>query len=147
MQTESPKLFDLSDEPQHILDAYGVDSKSTDEVGRMCLLARRFAEAGVRYIQVNHGGWDHHGSINSALKRSCLAIDQPIGAFLTDLKQRGLLEDTLIVSSGEFGRTATAEGGKRVGRSWTQCRGFHPLDGGWWHSWVVRVTEPPMNWE
>ena len=117
MQTESPKLFDLSDEPQHILDAYGVDEKSTDEVGRMCLLARRFAEAGVRYIQVNHGGWDHHGSIDSGLKRSCRAIDQPIGAFLADLKQRGLLEDTLIVSSGEFGRAATAEGeGESAGR-------------------------------
>ncbi|MCR9291472.1 MAG: DUF1501 domain-containing protein [bacterium] len=117
MQTESPKLFDLSDEPQHVLDAYGVNQKETDEVGRMCLLARRFAESGVRYIQVNHGGWDHHGSIVSGLERSCQAADQPIGALLTDLKQRGLLEDTLVVSSGEFGRTATAEGeGDKAGR-------------------------------
>jgi hypothetical protein len=117
MQTESPKLFDLSDEPRHVLDAYGVNSKTNDEVGRMCLLARRFAEAGVRYIQVNHGGWDHHGSISSGLERSCQAADQPIGALLTDLKQRGLLEDTLVVSSGEFGRTATAEGeGAKAGR-------------------------------
>ncbi len=117
MQVECPKLFDLSDEPQHILDAYGVDQNSTDEAGRMCLLARRFAEAGVRYIQVNHGGWDHHGSITSGLQKSCQAVDQPIGALLSDLEQRGLLEDTLIVSGGEFGRSATAEGeGDSAGR-------------------------------
>ena len=117
MQTQSPELFDLSDEPQHILDAYGADQKSTDDMGRMCLLARRFAEAGVRYIQVNHGGWDHHGSIANGIQRSCQAADGPIGALLTDLKQRGMLEDTLIVSSGEFGRTATGEGvGEKAGR-------------------------------
>ncbi len=117
MQTESPKLFDLSDEPQHILDAYGVDAAATDDVGRMCLLARRFAEAGVRYIQVNHGGWDHHASITDALQRSCGAADGPIGALLTDLKNRGMLEDTLVISSGEFGRTATGEGaGEKAGR-------------------------------
>jgi hypothetical protein len=117
MQTESPKLFDLADEPQHALDAYGVDRKATDEVGRMCLLARRFAEAGVRYIQVNHAGWDHHSSISSALERSCGAADGPIGALLSDLKDRGMLEDTLVVSSGEFGRTATGEGDRyKAGR-------------------------------
>jgi uncharacterized protein (DUF1501 family) len=110
-------LFDLSNEPQHILDAYGIDKEPTDEVGRMCLLARRFAESGVRYIQVNHGGWDHHGSIKKGLQSSCAAADAPIGALLTDLKQRGMLEDTLVVSSGEFGRTATAEGeGESAGR-------------------------------
>ena len=76
----------------------------------MCLLARRFAEAGVRYIQVNHGGWDHHGSIAEKIKDSCDAADGPIGALLTDLKRRGMLEDTLVISSGEFGRTATGEG-------------------------------------
>ncbi len=118
MQTESPKLFDLSDEPQHVLDAYGVNQKETDDVGRMCLLARRFAESGVRYIQVNHADWDHHGSIVSGLEKSCREVDQPIGALLTDLKQRGLLEDTLVVSSGEFGRTAIAEGEwKNAGRA------------------------------
>lgn len=117
MQTESPELFDLSNEPQHILDAYGVDKEPTDEVGRMCLLARRFAESGVRYIQVNHGGWDHHGSIKQGLQKSCAAADAPIAALLSDLKQRGMLEDTLVVSSGEFGRTATAEGkGDSAGR-------------------------------
>ena len=110
MQMESPRLFDLADEPQHVLDAYGVDQKATDDMGRMCLLARRFAEAGVRFIQVNHGGWDHHSKICDALTRSCGAADGPIGALLSDLKDRGMLEDTLVVSSGEFGRTATGEG-------------------------------------
>lgn len=118
MQTEAPELFDLADEPQHVLDAYGIEQEETDEMGRMCLMARRFAEAGVRYIQVNHGGWDHHGSIDSGLVRSCKAVDRPIGALLTDLKQRGLLDDTLVISSGEFGRTATAEGeGEKAGRN------------------------------
>ena len=117
MQTESPRLFDLSDEPQHVLDAYGVDQDPTDDFGRSCLLARRFAEAGVRYIQVNHGGWDHHGSIKSGLEKSCGEADGPIGALLSDLKQRGMLDDTLVISSGEFGRTSTAEGkGDAAGR-------------------------------
>lgn len=117
MQTESPKLFDLSDEPQHVLDAYGVDQEGTDDFGRSCLLARRFAEAGVRYIQVNDGGWDHHGSIKTGLEKSCQRVDGPLNALLSDLKQRGMLDDTLVISSGEFGRTATAEGeGESAGR-------------------------------
>lgn len=124
MQTESPRLFDISSEPQHILDAYGVDREATNEVGRMCLLARRFAEAGVRYIQVNAGGWDHHSSIASGLEKSCGASDGPIGALLTDLKQRGMLEETLVVSSGEFGRTATGEGAEYTAGRGHNSAGF-----------------------
>lgn len=110
LQTEATTLFDLSDEPQHVLDMYGVDEKTTDDYGRMCLLARRFAEAGVRFIQVNHGGWDHHGNIDASLPNTCRSVDQPMAALITDLEQRGMLDDTLVISSGEFGRTAVAEG-------------------------------------
>ena len=119
MQTEAPDLFDFSNEPQPILDMYGVDQKETDEVARMCLLARRFAEAGVRFIQVNHTGnvWDHHGGIDRKIPRTSRSVDQPTAALLQDLKQRGMLEDTLVISSGEFGRTATGEGKpERLGR-------------------------------
>jgi uncharacterized protein (DUF1501 family) len=118
MQTAAPGLFDLSNEPRHVLDSYGVDQPETDTVGRMCLLARRFAEAGVRFVQVNQGAWDHHGSINASLPRTCQSIDRPIAALLADLQQRGMLEDTLVINSGEFGRTATAEGeGAAAGRN------------------------------
>lgn len=110
LQSEATQLFDISDEPQHLLDLYGVDEKETDDFGRSCLLARRFAEAGVRYIQVNAAGWDHHGSIDRSLPRACQAVDKPIAGLLADLKQRGMLDETLVVCSGEFGRTATAEG-------------------------------------
>ena len=117
MQTEAPRLFDLSKEPSHVQELYGIGQAETDKFGRSCLLARRFAEAGVRFIQVNHGGWDHHGSIDKSLPRSCRSVDLPIAGLLNDLKQRGMLEETLVISSGEFGRTATAEGdGEGAGR-------------------------------
>ena len=110
LQFEATNLFDLSNESRHVLDLYGVDQTETDDFGRMCILARRFAEAGVRFIQLNHPGWDHHGNIDASLPNTCRAVDQPMAALLTDLAQRGLLDDTLVVSSSEFGRTATAEG-------------------------------------
>ena len=110
MQTEASKIFDLSDEPQHLLDFYGVDNEATDDMARMCILARRFAEAGVRYIQVNHSGWDHHSNIDMGIASSSERIDQPIGALLADLAERGMLDDTLVVSCGEFGRTSVGEG-------------------------------------
>jgi uncharacterized protein (DUF1501 family) len=124
MQLQAPDLLDLSQEPRAIQDLYGIDDKATDEMGRMCLMARRFAEAGVRFIQVNHNGWDHHGSIDKGIRGACQRVDRPIGALIQDLKQRGMLHDTLIVSSGEFGRTATAEGeGDRAGRG-HNAKGF-----------------------
>jgi hypothetical protein len=106
MQAEAPKVTDISKEPQAILDMYGVGNEETDDFARQCLLARRFAEAGVRFVEVCYDDWDHHGQLYSGLKRSCRAVDQPITALLTDLKQRGLLQDTLVLWGGEFGRTA-----------------------------------------
>jgi hypothetical protein len=104
MQDTAPKVMDLTDESEQTWKMYGIDQKSTDNFGRQCLLARRFAEAGVRFIELGHGSWDHHRNLKSALAARCKEIDQPFAALLKDLKQRGLLEDTLVVWGGEFGR-------------------------------------------
>lgn len=105
MQTATPELVDISNESEATKQLYGIGGKDTDKNGRACLLARKMSEAGVRFVQVTMGGWDHHGDIRSALPKSCAASDQPCAALIKDLKSRGLLEDTLVVWSGEFGRT------------------------------------------
>jgi hypothetical protein len=105
MQAETPKLVDLSGETSETLQLYGIDQQPTDKNGRACLLARRLSEAGVRFVQVSMGGWDHHGNIRDALPRTCKETDQPVAGLITDLKRRGLLDDTLVLWSGEFGRT------------------------------------------
>ena len=109
MQTEAADVFDISKEPQSIRDMYG------DTVhGRQTLMARRLLERGVRYVQLWHGAgqpWDHHGDIEKNMRTNSGEIDQPIAAFLSDLKQRGMLEDTLVLWGGEFGRTPVSEGG------------------------------------
>ena len=105
MQGELPKVMDLSKESAQTLAMYGIGSGPTNDFGRQCLMARRFAEAGVRFIEVCHGGWDHHTNLHSRIVSSTGAVDQPIAALLTDLKQRGLLKDTIVMWGGEFGRT------------------------------------------
>ena len=105
MQAKTPQLLDLAGESKATLDLYGVGQPDTDFFGRQCLLARRMSEAGVRFIQLNSTGWDHHGQIRKQLPRNCRQVDRPIAGLLTDLRQRGLLDETLIVWSGEFGRT------------------------------------------
>ncbi|MCC6586080.1 MAG: DUF1501 domain-containing protein [Bryobacterales bacterium] len=105
MQADAPKLMDLSLESQATRDMYGVGEKETDNVAQQCLLARRLIESGVRFVQVNDGGWDHHGSIRKGLPEKCRNMDKPVAALIRDLKQRGLLEDTLVLWGGEFGRT------------------------------------------
>ncbi len=105
MQTETPRLVDLSSETGATKDLYGIGRPETDRHGRACLLARRLSEAGVRFVQVTIGGWDHHGNIRGALPASCAGADRPVAGLIKDLKSRGLLEDTLVVWSGEFGRT------------------------------------------
>jgi uncharacterized protein (DUF1501 family) len=110
MQSAAPKVFDLQSEPQYIRDRYGVDAKTTGDFGTQCLMARRLAEAGVRFIQVNHNGWDQHNNLSKRLSDNCAAIDQPISALLTDLQERGMLEDTLVVWGGEFGRSPDGQG-------------------------------------
>ncbi|HEY0075813.1 MAG TPA: DUF1501 domain-containing protein [Abditibacteriaceae bacterium] len=110
MQASVPDLTDVSKEPQHILDLYGPDVKKPGTYAANCLLARRLAERDVRFVQLFHMGWDHHGGLPSAIKGQCKDTDQPTAALIKDLKQRGLLEDTLIVWGGEFGRTIYSQG-------------------------------------
>jgi hypothetical protein len=105
MQAETPRLVDLSRETEATKNLYGIGQPHTDRHGRACLLARRLSEAGVRFVQVTIGGWDHHGNIRGALPQSCASSDQPVAGLIKDLKSRGLLDDTLVVWSGEFGRT------------------------------------------
>lgn len=105
MQTTTPALVDLSKESEATQKLYGVGTPETDRNGRACLLARRLSEAGVRFVQVTLGGWDHHGDIRGNLPKTSRETDQPVAGLIKDLKSRGLLEDTLVVWSGEFGRT------------------------------------------
>lgn len=105
MQLDTPGVVDLSKETKATLDLYGVGGKDTDRNARACLLARKLSESGVRFVQVTMGGWDHHGDIRGNLPKLCAQTDQPVAALLKDLKSRGLLEDTLVLWSGEFGRT------------------------------------------
>ena len=105
MQMAAPELADFSKESPQTLEMYGVNKKPTDDFGTNCLLARRLVERGVRFVQLMHGSWDDHASLLKNLKKNCDIVDQPIAALLTDLKQRGLLDSTLVIWGGEFGRT------------------------------------------
>lgn len=112
MQTSVPELMDISKEPSHVLDLYGV--KGADgSFAANCLFARRMAERGVRFIQLYHRGWDHHGGIKRGIETVASKVDQGSAALIQDLKQRGLLEDTLVIWCGEFGRTPMAQGDGR----------------------------------
>jgi hypothetical protein len=115
MQREAPEAFDLAQESPATHRLYGTDQPVTEMFGRQCLMARRLLERGVRFIQLfdapSNNVWDHHSSIEKNLPGRCAAVDKPIAALLRDLKSRGLLEDTLVLWGGEFGRTPTAQGG------------------------------------
>ena len=105
MQTSVPELADISGEPQHILDMYGPDVNKPGTFASSALLARRMAERGVRFVQIFHRGWDQHANVPGDLPNQCRDVDQPCWALIQDLKARGMLEDTLVVWGGEFGRT------------------------------------------
>jgi len=114
MQLHAKEAFDLSSEPQYILDMYGLDDPESSDYGARCLIARRLVERGVRFIQVLNSGngvvdWDSHGSIGTGLPKACRAVDKPCAALIKDLKQRGLLDKTLVRWGGEMGRLPTAE--------------------------------------
>lgn len=113
MQSEAPSLLDLAGESEATKRLYGIGEPETDFMGRQCLLARRFAEAGVRFIEVNHGDWDDHRDLHTELPKHTAAVDKPVAALLTDLRERGLLKDTLVIWGGEFGRTPHAQGSGR----------------------------------
>lgn len=116
MQASAPEVFDIASESNHTRASYGLDEKTTSEFGTHCLLARRLVERGVRCIQLRNGGWDAHSSLKSNHLQGGARTDKPIAALLRDLKQRGLLDTTLVVWGGEFGRTPTIEG-SRTGNS------------------------------
>ncbi len=116
MQAAAPELLDISREPKHVLERYRVGAKYAvgtcreTDFGRQCLLARRFLEAGVRFVEVNHGSWDQHKNHRRDLEANCLATDAPIAALLQDLEERGMLDDTLVIWGGEFGRPGLTPG-------------------------------------
>ena len=122
-QTAAPAVVNLDEETAATKKLYGIDEKETDEFGRRCLLARRMVERGVRFVQLysgDTGGWDAHRDVTSNHTTYCRRTDKPIAGLLTDLEQRGLLEDTLVLWGGEFGRTPTVEitnaGKSKLGR-------------------------------
>ena len=124
MQTAAPELVNITDEPDHIREMYGLDDGSTAGFGRQCLLARRLVESGVRYTLLIHGvqigphSWDDHGNVQAGMRKHCREVDKPITGLLSDLKQRGLLEETVVVWASEMGRTPFKNGdlGKNPGR-------------------------------
>jgi len=124
MQASVPDVTDFSAEPQSVLDLYGPDAKNPGTFAANCLLARRLAERGVRFIQLYHQDWDHHGGIKGGLQRECRQTDQPSAALIQDLAQRGMLDDTLVVWGGEFGRTNYCQGLYKPGSDFG--RDHHP---------------------
>jgi hypothetical protein len=110
MMTSVPEVADISNEPKSVLEMYGPDVEKPGSFARNCLLARRLAERDVRFVSVMHVGWDHHTNIMQRKPGDCLAVDQPSAALVADLKQRGLLKDTLVMWGSEFGRTSFAQG-------------------------------------
>ncbi len=111
MQSEMPELMDLSRESEKTMALYGIDGSESDSFGRQCLLARRLSESGVRFVEVSHNGWDTHRGMDTSIPRLCNEIDRPIAGLLADLKRRKMLDETLVIWSGEFGRTPYAQNG------------------------------------
>jgi hypothetical protein len=124
MQASVPELTDLSGEPREVLDSYGPQVREPGTFAHNCLLARRLVERGVRFVQLMHAGWDQHSSLTTELYTQCRDTDQPSAALVRDLKRRGLLEDTLVVWGGEFGRTPFLQGDLADRKRWG--RDHHP---------------------
>lgn len=115
MQSSAPELMDLGEEPKHVLESYGAESGKSS-FASSCLLARRLVERGVRFVEIFHEAWDQHGNLVNGLKQNCKDTERASAALIKDLKERGLLENTLVVWGGEFGRTPMVQGGGRDGR-------------------------------
>ncbi|QVL34142.1 DUF1501 domain-containing protein [Telmatocola sphagniphila] len=110
MQGKVPELLDIRQEPQKVKDAYGIKDGPAGGFARQCLMARRLSEAGVRFVEICQPGWDHHTNLHKGMIERCASIDQPVAALLTDLEQKGLLSETLVLFGSEFGRQPTAQG-------------------------------------
>jgi hypothetical protein len=154
MQTSAPELADLSDEPDWVFELYGPDSRKPGTYAYNCLLARRMAERGVRFTQLFHRGWDQHNNLDTHLPNQCRDTDQPTAALITDLKQRGLLEDTLVIWGGEFGRTVYSQGKIGTGRdhhgrcfsSWVAGGGIKPgVSYGVTDDYSYNIVENPVH--
>ncbi|HWB95364.1 MAG TPA: DUF1501 domain-containing protein [Bryobacteraceae bacterium] len=131
MQADAPELLDFSKEPAHILEMYGVGQQPTHPFAVNCLLARRMVERGVRFVQLMHASWDDHSNLNKNLKKNTDMTDRPAAALIRDLKQRGLLDSTLVIWGGEFGRTPMVEV-RRPGEEGNEGRDHHPLAFSMW---------------
>ncbi len=124
MQARAPELMDFSSENQATLEMYGVGENDKGSFAKNCVLARRMAERGVRFIQLYHAGWDHHSNVENGVKNQCKQTDQACAALIKDLKQRGMLDETLVIWGGEFGRTPMVEASEALGRK--LGRDHHP---------------------
>ena len=131
MQMATPELLDFSGESEATLDAYGVNEKETAQYGRNCLLARRMVERGVRFVQIVHASWDHHAELKKGIEKECRSTDKPSAALVADLKERGLLDSTLVVWGGEFGRTPMVED-RTPSREASRGRDHHRLAFSMW---------------
>jgi hypothetical protein len=131
MQAAAPELLDLSKESAATMEMYGINSEVRRQFATNCLLARRMIERGVRFVELFHDGWDHHADLSKGLKKQCDITDQPVAALLKDLKQRGLLENTLLIWGGEFGRTPLVENRKPDQKD-SQGRDHHRLAFSMW---------------
>ncbi|MCP4190427.1 MAG: DUF1501 domain-containing protein [Planctomycetaceae bacterium] len=157
MQDSVPEATDLSSEPEYVFEEYGDDSRNPGSFAANCLLARRLAERGVRFIQLYHPGWDQHGGLPSGIKNQCRETDQPAAALVRDLKRRGLLDDTLVIWGGEFGRTNYCQGklsGNNFGRDhhprcftmWMAGGGIQPgVSYGQTDEYGYNVAENPVH--
>lgn len=157
MQSAVPELTDISSEPEHILNMYGPEVHKPGSYARNCLLARRLIERDVRFVQLYHMGWDQHGDLPKNIAKQCVATDQPSAALVQDLKQRGLLDDTLIIWGGEFGRTVYSQGtltDTNYGRDhhprcftiWLAGGGIRPgITYGATDDFSYNITENPMH--
>ena len=155
MQTSVPELVQISDEPESVLNLYGSDVKRPGSYAANCLLARRLAERGVNFIQLFHMGWDHHFKLSENLPRQCKDTDKPTAGLIADLKQRGLLEDTLIIWGGEFGRTVYAQSPEKNGgrdhhpKCFTMMMAGGGVKGGYVHGetddYCYNITKDPVH--
>jgi uncharacterized protein (DUF1501 family) len=154
MQTSVPGLMDFADESPAVLEMYGPEVTKPGTFAYQCLMARRLAERGVRFVQIFHAGWDHHGGLRDGLQRQALAADQPSAALIRDLRMRGMLDDTLVVWGGEFGRTAYSQGEDLNGRDhhprcfsiWLAGGGIRPgLSIGATDDFGYNVVDQPIN--
>jgi Protein of unknown function (DUF1501) len=157
MQTSVPDLMDLSNESESTFDLYGPNARKPGSFASNCVLARRMAERGVRFVQLFHRGWDQHGSLPKAIKNNCNGVDQPVAGLIKDLKQRGMLDDTIVIFGGEFGRTiysqgtltASNHGRDHHGRCFTTCvagGGFKPgIDYGQTDDYAYNIVENPVH--